>query len=157
MLKLITSDYIDTLISLVQYSKHEILVCSYIITPPKHRRGYAYNGLFFELLLALQRNVEVRFLCDAGSSSAAVRRSVKEFTLFASTHKIPFRLHSFSSKLHAKFVVVDGLYSIIGSHNFTSTATRSPYELSILIDEPTISCELLNYYNHLWSLSNEGY
>lgn len=157
MLKLITNDYLDTVLDLVKHSRHEIAICSYLITPPKHRSGYAYNGLFFELLLALQRNVEVRFLCDAGSSSAAVRRSVKEFTLFASTHKIPFRLHSFTSKLHAKFIVVDGLISIVGSHNFTSTATKSPFEISILIDEPSISCDLANYFNHLWDLSNESY
>ncbi len=53
-------------------------------------------------------------------------------------------------KLHAKVVIVDGKYVVVGSHNWTYSAFSHNIEVSVEIESPSIASRLTNLFLGLW-------
>jgi phosphatidylserine/phosphatidylglycerophosphate/cardiolipin synthase-like enzyme len=48
-----------------------------------------------------------------------------------------------------KVVVVDGRFTLLGSHNFTQSALRYNHELSVLVDSPCLAGRVLLYLRRI--------
>lgn len=52
--------------------------------------------------------------------------------------------------LHTKLMIIDGKYTIIGSHNYTQNAFNLNHEASIINDDPETAKKFTEYFNNLF-------
>lgn len=63
-------------------------------------------------------------------------------------------LHSGSTQ-HAKLMIFDRAAAIVGSHNLTTKSVISPFDISLLLDDPGLLSFLMSYFDRLWQNSIE--
>jgi len=54
--------------------------------------------------------------------------------------------------LHAKFIIIDDYFLVLGSHNFTQNAFSSNYEASLIGEDAEAIKKLSNFFETLWLL-----
>ncbi len=54
--------------------------------------------------------------------------------------------------VHAKMMVIDDDFVVIGSHNYTQNAFTMNRELSVIISNENTFCDFNNFFNTLWLL-----
>jgi phosphatidylserine/phosphatidylglycerophosphate/cardiolipin synthase-like enzyme len=52
--------------------------------------------------------------------------------------------------LHTKLMLIDNRYSIMGSHNYTTSAFLVNFEASIIIDDIHTACKFQEYFDSLY-------
>lgn len=68
-------------------------------------------------------------------------------SLGASARKITSK-----SLVHAKLMIIDGQYVILGSHNYTQNAFSMNYEISMLSDDIEFANPFIKFFTTLWQL-----
>lgn len=63
---------------------------------------------------------------------------------------VAVRFDTRSRTTHAKLIIVDGRYVIVGSHNFSYMAMMRNHEASVLIDSPEIASAETQYFMQIW-------
>jgi phosphatidylserine/phosphatidylglycerophosphate/cardiolipin synthase-like enzyme len=104
------------------------------------------------------------FSCDMSLVNSALVRAVRRgVKIRAITNKsditeqlnllgIEARPWGKSKAMHAKVLIVDSLFCVIGSHNLTQNAMGLNIEISVRVLDENIGNSLTNYFNSLWSL-----
>lgn len=54
--------------------------------------------------------------------------------------------------LHAKSIVIDEKFLIVGSHNWSKEAMTANVEISVAIENEELSKRVIEYFKNLWSL-----
>ena len=93
------------------------------------------------MISLISRGVKVRVLLQD-----------KSMVEFLKSLKVLARVHSDGRTLHAKLMIIDQKYLIIGSHNLTHRALDYNIETSLLIDDPDIVSHHQLLFNHLYGL-----
>jgi phosphatidylserine/phosphatidylglycerophosphate/cardiolipin synthase-like enzyme len=52
--------------------------------------------------------------------------------------------------VHAKFIIIDDQYLVIGSHNYTETAFLMNYEVSVIIEDEKVVKRVKEFFNNLY-------
>lgn len=126
----------------------------------KNAKEYIYIPIFYlthkelssELINARKRGVDIKIILDA---SAARNRY--------STHKllrengIMVKVENFGGKMHAKSMIVDDLYIVSGSMNFTKAGNEKNDENTIVVRNSTLAKQYKNYFLALWNLIPNKY
>ncbi|QOJ79373.1 hypothetical protein IG193_02615 [Infirmifilum lucidum] len=63
---------------------------------------------------------------------------------------VSVRFDTRAKTTHAKLVIVDGRYVIVGSHNWSYMAMMRNHEASVLIDNPEIAAADASYFMSIW-------
>lgn len=63
---------------------------------------------------------------------------------------VSVRFDTSARTTHAKLVIVDGRYVIVGSHNWSYMAMMRNHEASVLIDDPSIAAAETAYFMSIW-------
>jgi phosphatidylserine/phosphatidylglycerophosphate/cardiolipin synthase-like enzyme len=95
-----------------------------------------------ELVKARQRGVEVTVILDAGRTSQLENRVAAGLLIRNGVRVI---YPSGKRITHAKVLVVDDRYLLLGSHNLTQAALSHSNELSVLIDSPELALQATRY------------
>jgi len=105
------------------------------------------NMLLLKLVEAKNRGVDVKVVVDD-----ATLRSYPMTIQYLKTNGISVRLDPKGGvTTHAKIVIVDGEWIIIGSHNWTESALSNNNECSVLICSNSLAAKVEEYFNGLWS------
>ena len=133
--------YGGALVTRIRESKRRI-VCAFYLFKAGERRGNLPAGIAAELVRAGRRGVEVTVILEGGkpvggenraAASALTRGGVR--VVFPDRQRVT----------HAKAVVVDDRYVLIGSHNLTHSALARNNELSVLLDSPELATQVTGY------------
>ncbi len=103
------------------------------------------------LCTAAKRGVSVRVLVDY--VTAEEYRSTITYLERCGVEVKVWRECGSLWKLHAKVVIVDGKYVVVGSHNWTYSAFNHNIEVSIEVESPSVAAKLVKLFNELWSSS----
>jgi len=139
-------DYFARARSLISRANSTILVMMYAMKYDPKEVGDPVNQLLLGLVEAKGRGVEVRVLVDDVTA-----KSYPQSLSYLKEHGVPVRLDE-SPKVttHVKLVLIDGNYSLIGSHNWTESALKYNHELSVLIESGSVYEALEGYFNGIW-------
>lgn len=114
-------------------------------------RAYA-DGTTDPLLLALrqakERDVAVHVLFERGPSAAAPEQREAERLL--QSWGIAVRADSPEVTLHAKFLVIDGRYVVVGSTHWTKTALTRSVQVDLVFDCPELASVFRSFFFRLW-------
>lgn len=53
--------------------------------------------------------------------------------------------------LHAKSIVIDEKYIVLGSHNLTKEAMTANVEMSMVVEDPESATRIIEYFKSLWN------
>lgn len=126
----------NKILPLVQNAKKYIYIPVFIITD---------KNLVNALKNASSRGVDVRILTDA--TGAANRYSPVDEMRSAG---LKIKIENRAGKMHSKAIVIDDLYLIVGSMNFSKSGENYNDENLILIKDKNFASAYKQHFLHLW-------
>ena len=105
-----------------------------------------------ELILAKHRGVDVRVLIDANSANT---RNSKHILL--RQNGILLKTENYAGKLHAKTIVIDDEYLVLGSMNFSNSGENKNDENTIIIKNSKLAKFEKDFFLYLWTVVPNKY
>lgn len=134
-------EYHDLLLKQVREAKRRI-ICAFYLFKVTDRRGNLPAALAQELVQAKRRGVEVAVILEGDDPVGPENRLV---AAYLTRNGVKVRYPQGRRTVHAKAVVVDDRYVLIGSHNITHAALSKNRELSVLLDSPELAAQTTRY------------
>lgn len=140
----IAGDYEPFARALVRRARTRIAIGMYYLKPTALVPGHPVDDLLLDLRRAAERGVLVEVVLDEEVQGAGLGANDAARDLL---RKIGARVRydDPATISHAKVVVVDGRYALLGSHNWSRSAFRENRETSVLLDEPSLGSLLAAY------------
>jgi phosphatidylserine/phosphatidylglycerophosphate/cardiolipin synthase-like enzyme len=133
--------YSGALVTRVRTAKRRI-ICAFYLFKVGEKRGNLPAAIAAELVRARQRGVEVTVILEGGKSVGRENLAAAGVLLRGGVSvRFPGRQHV----THAKAVVIDDRYVLIGSHNLTQSALAHNNELSVMLDSPELAARVTRY------------
>ena len=134
---------INGVIPLVKNAQNSILIPTFILT---------HDELFTELTAAKRRGVDVRVIIDA-TSTGVTHSKVK----LMRQNSIPVKVENYAGKMHAKAMIVDGQYLVLGSANFSASGENKNDENMVIIDNKRLANFYKDYFEYFWKKIPDKY
>lgn len=142
-----TDDFVSTLEQRFDQAEERIWVMLYVLRQENSGQG-PVSRLVSALARARQRGVDVRVVLDQSIRWGSDELDPKHLHAAAwlESHDIPVIIDSLEQRTHAKAILIDSSWLIIGSHNWTFSALARNLELSILIECPRLAAALAEQF-----------
>lgn len=138
--------YCRFVVDLVAQAQQEILAAL------SDLRRYAGNGATGELLRALARaagrGVRVRVLAEQRETAPAPEQ--RDALAYLEGQGVAVRWDAPEVTLHAKFVVVDRRWVVVGSTHWTMSALTRSVQLDLAIGSPDLGAAFAHFFELLW-------
>ena len=136
-------EIINGIIPLIKESKKYIYIPTFILT---------HNALKNEIISAYDRGVDVKIIIDATNTYGkhSVFKELKE-------HGIPIKVENYAGKMHAKTLIIDDKYTVIGSANLSNSGENKNDENTLIINNSRIAIFYREYFNYLWKRIPDKY
>lgn len=131
------------IIELIKSAKTYIYIPTFLIT---------HNEITSELINAQNRGVDIRIIIDANSVTT---KNTKHAQLRKAG--IMLKTENYAGKLHAKTMIIDDLYLISGSMNFSNSGDNKNDENVVIIKNEEIAKLHRNFFLYLWTLIPNKY
>ena len=141
--------YIVAVSRLIASANKSVHVIMYVAKydPKQSAEEDPANKLLELLASAKRKGLDVRVVVDD-----VTRQSYPETIDFLKSRNVPVRLDPKAGvTTHAKVVIVDGEWVVIGSHNWSESALKENREYSVLIRSSEIAADVEDYFEELWS------
>ncbi len=136
---ILNREYLNNCLSLIDKAKNSIsIACLYF------KEDRATDKIVKALRKALKRNVKVRIILDG--SIPENENILKKLSSFG----VETKSFGPENKLHAKFIVVDSVYCLLGSTNFSAKSIEENNETNLLINNPAVSGIYEKFFESLW-------
>jgi len=133
----------NALVPVVKGAKRYIYIPTFILT---------HELLYDAILEAKARGVEIRVIIDATGTSAT-HSKISELR----KNGIKVKTENYAGKMHAKSMIVDDEYLIIGSANFSSSAENKNDENMLIIKNSKLAKLYKDYFEYFWLKIPEKY
>ena len=124
------------IIPLINSAKKSIHVTMFYLTN---------SDIIEELISAKKRGVEIKVIVD---SSLKYEKQARHMQLIEAG--IPVKIENWKGKLHQKSAIVDGVYTIVGSTNWTKSANIVNDENMLIIKNEKIAQKQEKEFLRLW-------
>ena len=128
-------------IPLINNSKKYIYVPTFLITDKKVTEA---------IINAKKRGVEVKIIVDALNASA-IHSKHKELR----DNGISVKTENYAGKMHSKSMVIDDMYTVIGSMNFSNSGENKNDENMVIIKDSEIAKFYKNFFLYQWNRIND--
>lgn len=124
------------IIPLINGAQKYIYIPSFLIT---------HKGLTDSLVAASKREVVVKIILDATNThtSSSKMKALRGAGIQVKTENL-------AGKLHSKSIIIDDLYTVIGSMNFSRSGEGINDENLVIIKNPQIAQFYKNFFIYLW-------
>lgn len=133
-------DYYPTLLSLLESANKSIYVAMF-----EFKSDTEEISKIVELLISkAKKGVDVKVVLEnsVDANELTYRRLLD--------NGVMVRYDTRSRTTHAKLVIVDGRYVIVGSHNWSYMAMMRNHEASVLIDDAAVAQVYTEYFASIW-------
>ncbi|MDD3436030.1 MAG: phospholipase D-like domain-containing protein [Candidatus Gastranaerophilales bacterium] len=147
------SEIIDDSEFQVCFSPADTAITEKIIPLIDNTHKYIYMPAFLlthkklaaSLINASNRGVSIKLILDATNTHV----SSSKLKLLRQ-HGIQVKTENFAGKIHSKSIIIDDLYTIIGSMNFSRSGENVNDENLIIIKNPEIAVFYKTFFQYLW-------
>ncbi len=137
----------------VYFSPADNIINNALIPLINSARRYIYipifaftdNALADSLIRAKKRGVDVRVILDATNAKNNASKHA-----YLRKNGILVKTENYAGKLHSKSVIIDDVYSVIGSMNFSKSGNKKNDENVILLKDNKISVFYRKFFEYLW-------
>ena len=141
--------YFDKVHSLLNEASKSIFVAMYSF---KYYTEYPLspsNVLMQDLIKAKERGLDVEVLLDVSNFNDKETKENQKTGEILSRNGVKVYYDKMNVTTHAKTIVIDSRYSVVGSNNWTYSGLSQNNELSVLIDSEELAKELETYIMEL--------
>lgn len=132
-------EYAKELVKDLRAAKDSILIFAYAWRWYTNDVTSPMQQINTELVRAVNRGVDVRVICNG----AALANMLNARGLRAKPVER-------AKIMHSKGILIDQRLLYIGSHNLTKRATTENYEMSIILQEPSVILSFMNCFETMW-------
>jgi competence ComEA-like helix-hairpin-helix protein len=136
--------YFSTLLDLIAGAREQIdigMFCFRTTDSPGNRAGKIVSAL----IEAQGRGVRIRVLLEKSAYDDDLNTTNQKVAGQLAANGITVVFDSPRTTMHAKLIVIDRRYVLVGSHNLTHSALTDNHEFSLLLDSPELADEVLRY------------
>lgn len=138
--------YYTTLTELIRNAGQSIDMAMFLFKAQKGSRPAAVAD---ELIKAQKRGVRVHVILENSGYDENINEANRQVAELLQKNRVTVTFDSPERTAHAKIVVIDRRYCLLGSHNLTQAALEHNREFSLLIDSRPLARELLDYMEGL--------
>ena len=146
-------EFKKTVLNLIKNAKKEIFI---------ENQYFVDEDIAKALLEAQKRGVQVKLIVPKNKDDIAndlfyipISKLLTEDLVKAGAEVWRYKGGKKQYLLHTKLMVVDGRYTIVGSHNFDYLSTERSHELSLLIDSPEVAKKFIAHMNESIKMSEK--
>ena len=141
--------YFQVAKKMIQEAKSSIQVMMFEMGYYDQHPNTPSNLLIRELIDAKKRGVKVEVILDVREGKDRTTERNRQTGKILSNGGVEVTYDPLSKTTHAKWMVVDGKLSLVGSANWTYYALTSNNEVSILIRSREVAKALVDYFNRV--------
>ena len=138
----------------VYFSPKDKAITTQIVPLVDCAQKYIYMPVFLithktlaeSLIRASKRGVEVKVIVDATNA----RGSSSKHQLLRD-NGVLVKTENYAGKLHSKSIIIDDLYTVIGSMNFSKSGETANDENLIIVENREISMFYKTFFRYLWA------
>ncbi len=145
----LNDQYFQVAKKLIQEAKHSIHVMMFEMSYYDEHPNSPSNLLIKELIRAKKRGVKVAVILEVKEGEDRATEQNRHTGTVLSEGGVEVFYGSPSKTTHAKLMVVDGKWSLLGSTNWTYYALTDNNEASILIRSKEVAKGLADYFNQV--------
>lgn len=127
---------LNAIIPLIDGSQKYIYIPAFLIT---------HKGLAVSLINASKRGVSVKIILDATNTHTSSSK-----LKFLRQNGIQVKTENLAGKLHSKSIIIDDVYTIIGSMNFSRSGESVNDENLLIIKNREIALFYKTFFQYLW-------
>ena len=143
------SQFFHVLCDHIADATHEIVVSMFLFKTSPHFSNRP-NMILEDLVTAQKRGVNVRVLLEkTDRRGGSLNRDNLATSNRLRQHGVEVLFDSLDTTTHTKAIVIDRRFVFIGSHNFTHSGLSRNHELSVLIDDPDLARDVIEYLSNL--------
>jgi len=144
-------DYVRKLPALLRKAKRTIRLSLYVAVAGGKPAKKSSRLLIDHLLVAAKGGVECLVLLNMVARGSYLKTQNLRTIVLMRRHGIQTRQLTGSRCNHAKAVLIDAKYAVIGSHNWSPSSLRRNHEASMVTDDPAAVTGFVEHFDHLWS------
>ena len=134
---------------MIQEAKHSIQVMMFEMDYYDRNPNTPSNHLIRELISAQKRGVKVEVLLEVREKEDRTTKRNRDTGKILSNGGVEVIYDSLFKTTHAKYVVVDGRLTLLGSTNWTYFALTNNNEASVLIRSKEVAKAFVDYFNQV--------
>jgi len=143
------AQYFEVAKKLIQEAKHSIQVMMFEMGYYDQYPNTPSNLLVKELMNATKRGVKVEVILEVKEGEDRTAKRNRHTGKVLSEGGVEVIYDPLFKTTHAKFMVVDGQLTLLGSTNWTYYALASNNEASVLIRSQELARAIIDYYNQV--------
>lgn len=144
----------------VFFSPQDKQITAHIVPLVKNAKQYIYIPAFLvthralteALIGAHNRGVDVKIIVD--STNTGTRNS--KFKLLRS-NGVPVKVENYAGKMHTKAMIIDDMYIITGSANFSNSGENKNDENTLIIESPRLAKFYREFFLYIWQKIPDKY
>jgi phosphatidylserine/phosphatidylglycerophosphate/cardiolipin synthase-like enzyme len=109
------------------------------------------NLLIKELIDARKRGIRVEVILDVREGEDRATKRNRRTGKILSGGGVEVIYDSLSKTTHAKLMIVDGKFTLVGSTNWTHYALTNNHEVAVLVKSREVAKEMIDYFNRVKS------
>lgn len=152
---LIGKEYGPEVTRLVGLAERSVVLVSYVTSEIAGRRTAGPAPLFEAIGAAAARGVSCRVLFERQPRSRAGVEAARQASEYLRALSVSVKIGPRSATLHSKFIVLDDVFCVVGSHNLTRRSLERNFEVSVLLGDISVSLRLAQAFDRLWFRSSE--
>jgi cardiolipin synthase len=150
---IINKDYPKKIIPLLEQAKTNIDIMMYQWGYYSYLTNCDVQKLTLAIKSAIIRGVPVRVLLHAGSPNDTLRTKNCETFNHLNSWGAKVKWYKRGARLHAKLLMIDKTFAVVGSHNFSKQSMSTNIETSVLVEGSGEIRPLQEYFELLWGHS----
>jgi phosphatidylserine/phosphatidylglycerophosphate/cardiolipin synthase-like enzyme len=149
------AQYFEVAKKLIQEAKHSIQVMMFEMGYYDEHPDTPSNLLIKELIVAKKRGVKVEVILEVKEGEDRTTKRNRHTGKVLSEGGVEVIYDPLFKTTHAKFMVVDGRLTLLGSTNWTFYALTSNHEASVLIRSKEFAKELVDYFDKVKAVGSK--
>jgi len=145
----LNDQYFQVAKKMIQEAKHSIQVMMFEMGYYDRNPNTPSNLLIRELINAKKRGVKVEVLLEVREGEDRTTKRNRHTGKVLSEGGVEVIYDSLFKTTHAKYLVVDGKLTLLGSTNWTYYALTSNNEASVLIQSKEVAKAFVDYFNQV--------
>ena len=146
----IGSDYYKKVAPIVKGATAKISVVMYEWKWYSHEKAGGVQALNLHFLERARSGVKIQVLMNMESMGHAITKINSRTGSFLQQRGIQVKFGSIGTATHAKMVIVDDRFVVLGSHNYSKGAFTRNQECSVLLEGGEAIRPFIDYFKLLW-------
>ncbi len=147
---IIASDYPKVVVPLIVSARSNIEILMYEWKWYGHESAGGVQKLNLALVAAARRGVKIRVLMNSEAMGHAITKINGRTMSFLQRYGMEVKMGQFGGVVHAKMMILDDDWLVLGSHNYSKSAFSRNQEASIAVRGREEIKRYRDFFKNLW-------